>query len=362
MNVERLVALGLDEDWRARVERDGTTLAALGRVCAEYRDRWLVATSQGDFEAMLAGRLRHEVESGAAPRPVVGDWVALREGDEGASQRLVTRVLPRRTWIARKAPGKTTAAQTLAANVDLAFVVAALGVDVNERRIERFATILGEGGVEMIVVLSKVDLVDDAAPHLARAAHAAPGAPVHAVSALTGAGLAELDRYLTAGATVAVLGLSGAGKSTLVNRWLGAEVLRTTEVREGDQKGRHTTTTRELVALPGGCLVLDTPGLREVGLTDSDDGLDDAFPDVAEVAARCKFGDCHHDGEPGCAVAAALAAGELAPARVEAWRFLEREQARLAARAASGGDGKREASKRVRSMAIRKHLVAKGKK
>lgn len=362
MDLERLTALGLDDDWRTRIDREGLTLLSVGRVCAEHRDRWLVGTASGDVEAILAGRYRHEVEEDAAPRPVVGDWVALRDGDEAASQRLVTRVLPRRTWIARKAPGKTTTAQTLAANVDLAFLVAALGVDVNERRIERFAAILGEGGVRMVVVLSKADLVDDLAPHLARAAHAAPGAAAHAVSALTGAGLEALDRYLTPGSTVAVLGLSGAGKSTLVNCWLGAEVQRTTEVREGDHKGRHTTTTRELIALPSGCLVLDTPGLREVGLTDSDEGLDDAFPDVAEIAARCKFGDCRHDGEPGCAVAAALAAGDLAPARVEAWRFLEREQARLAARASSGGGGKRETSKRVRSMALRKHLVAKGKK
>ncbi|MBK7975362.1 MAG: ribosome small subunit-dependent GTPase A [Deltaproteobacteria bacterium] len=360
MNLDRLVGLGLDDDWRARIERAGVALASVGRVCAEHRDRWLVAIHDGDVEAMLAGRLRHEVESGSAPRPVVGDWVALRDGDEGASQRLVTRVVPRRTWIARKAPGRTTAAQTLAANVDVAFLVAALGAEVNERRIERFATILGEGGVRMVVVLGKVDLVDDVTLHLARASHAAPGAPVHAVSALTGAGIEALEPYLSAGATVAVLGLSGAGKSTLVNRWLGGEVQRTTEVRESDGKGRHTTTTRELIALPMGCLVLDTPGLREVGLTDTDDGLDDAFPDVAAVATRCKFGDCRHEGEPGCAVAAALAAGELAAERVEAWRFLDREQARLAARATSGG-AKREASKRVRSMALRKHLVAKGK-
>ncbi len=269
-------------------------------------------------------------------------------------------MLPRRTWIERKAAGKIVAIQTLAANVDTAFLLVALGRDVNERRIERFATILADGGVKLVVVLSKADLVDDPAPYVERARAAAPSADVHVISALTGQGLEALDRYLRAPTTVAVVGTSGAGKSTLVNRWLGAEIQATTDVGS-DSKGRHTTSTRSLLPIRPGTLVLDTPGLREVGVWDGDEGLDDAFPDVAEVAAGCRFGDCRHEGEPGCAVAQALARGELVRERVESWRFLRREQDRIATHA-QRGTSRREASKRERSMAVRKHLMAKGRK
>lgn len=357
---ERLFDLGLDDAWQAIVRASELPLELVGRVTSEHPNYWTVACADGEFLATMAGRLRHDVETGDASRPVVGDWVALRAGDPGDEQRVIVSVLPRRTWIERKAAGKTVVVQTLAANVDTAFLLVALGRDVNERRIERFATILAEGGVRLVVVLSKADLVDDPAPYAERARAAAPTAEVHVISALTGTGLHVLDPYLAPPTTVAVIGTSGAGKSTLVNRWLGGEIQATTDVR-ADSKGRHTTTTRALLSVRPGTLVLDTPGLREVGVWDGEEGLDDAFPDVTEVAAGCRFGDCRHDGEPGCAVAAAVVRGDLAPDRVTSWQFLRREQDRIATHARQGVT-RREASKRERSMAVRKHLAAKGRK
>jgi ribosome biogenesis GTPase len=230
----------------------------------------------------------------------------------------------------RKVAGDETAAQVVAANVDVAFVVTALP-DVNPRRLERYLALAWESGAVPVIVLTKTDLSDDVAAQITTAQALAPGVDVIALSSVTGVGVDALDRLLQPGRTAVLLGPSGAGKSTLVNRLLGADRIRTAEVRE-DGKGRHTTTHRELFRLPGGALLIDTPGMRELQLWDADAGLSAAFSDIYVLSDECRFRDCRHETEPGCAVRAAVEAGQLPAARLEHWRQLERELAHLARR------------------------------
>jgi ribosome biogenesis GTPase / thiamine phosphate phosphatase len=283
--------------------------SGLGRVLAQHRGRWLVATEDDETPRLLPARggLRDTP-------PVTGDWVELDPG--GA----IAAVLERRGTLVRRAAGEATAAQVLAANVDLALVVESLP-DPNERRAERLVALALAGGMPAALVLTKSDLAQDGqavAAHMARHLGLADGV---AVSAQDGAGLGILRTLLVPGETAALIGRSGAGKSTLVNALLGEERQATRPVRAGDGRGRHTTVTRELIELPGGALVLDTPGLRAIGLWD---GAGAAFADIDELAEDCRFADCRHDTEPGCAVRASVEAERLA-----AWRKLEREQARL---------------------------------
>jgi ribosome biogenesis GTPase len=256
-------------------------------------------------------------------------------------------VLPRRTAFARKVAGDETIAQVVAANVDTAIVVTALPDDVNPRRLERYLAMAWESGAMPVVVLTKVDLAEDPAASIATVRIVAPGVDVIALSSMTGDGVDLLERLLQPGRTAVLLGPSGAGKSTLVNRLLGAERLRTSSVRE-DGKGRHTTTHRELVRLRGGALLIDTPGMRELQLWDADAGLGAAFADIYALAARCRFRDCQHDTEPGCAVTRAVDAGRLPADRLESLRQLQRELAYLARRQ----DKLAEAEERAKTKAI----------
>jgi ribosome biogenesis GTPase len=233
----------------------------------------------------------------------------------------------------RNAAGLTTTAQTLAANVDVAFVVSSLGPDLEPRRIERYLVTIWESGASPEIVLTKADRLDDPWPLVAEVESVAIGIPVHVVSALTGDGCDELRARISAGTTAVLLGSSGVGKSTLVNRWLGDDVMVTRETREDDDEGRHTTTHRQLLTLPGGGLVIDTPGLRELQLWDvGAASLDATFTDVEELAADCRFGDCTHEHEPGCAVLAAVEWGELPRERLHSWRKLQRELLAIAMR------------------------------
>jgi ribosome biogenesis GTPase / thiamine phosphate phosphatase len=285
-----------------------------GRVAAAHRAAFDVWTEAGSVRSRLPGRLLHEgLDVG------VGDWVALADG-------LIRSVLPRRSAIVRNSPERTTSAQTLAANVDVAFVVSSLGPDLEPRRIERYLVTIWESGASPEIVLTKADRLDDPWPLAAEIETVAVGVPVHVVSAVTGQGCDALRARIPAGTTSVLLGSSGVGKSTLVNRWLGDEVMATRETREDDDEGRHTTTHRQLLELPGGGLVIDTPGLRELQLWDvGAAALDATFADVEELAADCRFGDCSHVHEPGCAVLAALETGELPRERFDSWRKLQRE-------------------------------------
>ena len=292
-----------------------------GRVAAAHRGAFDVWTEPGPVRTRLPGRLMHDGLDVA-----VGDWVGLGDG-------LVRAVLPRRSALVRNAAGLATTAQTLAANVDVAFVVSSLGPDLEPRRIERYLVTVWESGASPEIVLTKADRLDDPWPLVAEVEEVALGVPVHVVSAVTGQGCDALRARIPGATTAVLLGSSGVGKSTLVNRWLGDDVMATTETREDDDEGRHTTTHRQILVLPGGGLVIDTPGLRELQLWNAGaNALDATFADVEELAADCRFGDCTHEHEPDCAVLAAVESGELARERLHSWRKLQRELRAIAAR------------------------------
>jgi len=326
--VPELATLGWDEAWDTAFEPYRAGGLVPGRVSVQHRGEWDVVTEDGEVRARVPGRLRH-VASSRADLPVVGDWVALTI----ASQRPEIRaVLPRRTQFSRRAahePGSQAAReQVVAANVDVVFVTAPLSDDVNARVLERYLTLAWESGAQPVIVLTKADLEPDPAAVAAEVEAIGGAVPVHAVSSVSGLGLDAVRSHLPPGVTGALLGPSGAGKSTLVNTLAGEELLATAAVRE-DGSGRHTTTRRELVVLPEGGLVVDNPGMREVHLWLADEGLEDTFDDITELAGGCKFSDCRHESEPGCAVQAALADGSLAPARWQSYRDLQRELAQL---------------------------------
>ncbi|TAJ99055.1 MAG: ribosome small subunit-dependent GTPase A [Chloroflexota bacterium] len=296
------------------------------RVVAEERGQFLVHDGVATHPAAVSGRLRFESGGDPLAYPSVGDWVAATPG-EGGGPATIHGLLSRRSAIVRRAPSDhSTGAQVLAANVDVVFIVTSLNAEMNLRRIERYLAVAWESGAQPVVVLSKADLDDDIEGHRLAAEAVAPGVDVIAVSAVTGEGLEAVRSHLAPGRTVAFIGSSGVGKSTLVNALAGHELLTTAGIREDDARGRHTTTRRQLVPLADG-LVIDTPGMRELGLLDGD-GIATAFDDVEQAAAGCRFSDCAHDSEPGCAVRAALVTGELDPARFGAYRKLQREARR----------------------------------
>lgn len=293
------------------------------RVLVQLRGRYRIAAADGEYEAEISGKLAHEAAAGALP--VAGDWVGARlRVEEGAAT--IQFVLPRRSAFQRRTP--TGAVQTLAANLDVAFLVSSLNADLNARRIERYLAVARESGAAPVIVLTKADAADD--PDGARRAveRIAGGAPVLVVSAVTGAGLDALRAHLGPGVTGALLGSSGVGKSTLANALLGDARLATGAITQDRARGRHTTTHRELVLLPeDGGLLLDSPGLRELGVWDMDEGVSATFADVEELASACRFADCGHAGEPGCAVREAIEAGALDPARLRGYQKLQRELA-----------------------------------
>jgi ribosome biogenesis GTPase / thiamine phosphate phosphatase len=322
-----LEALGWEPEFEEHFREHGEQGLVPGRVAAEHRGAYAVRTASGEAWAELAGKLRHEA-MGRGELPAVGDWVALQPG--AGRKATIKAVLPRRTKISRKVTLGETEEQVLAANVDTILLVSSLNHDLNVRRIERYLATAWESGAQPAIVLNKADLcpIEERTLLVAEVEAVAFGVPVHTVSAVTAEGMDELRPYLAAGRTVVLLGSSGVGKSSLINCLIGSEQLLTREIRE-DGRGRHTTTHRELLALPGGGLVIDTPGLRELQLWESSEGLDEAFEDVADLAAECRFADCGHESEPGCAVREAISSGSLPEERLESYRKLPRELARL---------------------------------
>ena len=293
------------------------------RVVGQQRGLWRVAGNFAECWASAAGKLREDTERGSA-WPVVGDWVAIQPLD--ADERAVIHaVLPRRSQFVRKVAGKRVEEQVIAANVDSALLVMALDGDFNPRRLERYLTQCWDSGARPVIVLNKADACADTAARLEKVERVSMGVPVIALSARSGDGVDALAEFLVQGQTLVLLGSSGVGKSTLLNRLLGRERQSVREVREKDSRGRHTTTSRELFALLNGALVIDTPGLRELQLWGAAEGMMHAFADIEQLAARGKFKNCGHEREPGCAVQAAIASGELDAARLENLRKLRRE-------------------------------------
>lgn len=301
------------------------------RVVIEYQHIYRLASDDGELLATVAGRLRHRA-AGRLDYPAVGDWVAFRP-DPDSDRATIHGVLERKSRFMRKVAGSVVAEQVVAANVDVVLLVMALDADFNPRRLERYLVLAHESGARPVVVLSKADLADDLEDRLQIArAVAGPDIPIHAVSAPRDEGYDALRHYLEPGHTVALLGSSGVGKSTIVNRLAGEELQRTQEVRESDGRGRHTTTHRQLILLADGGLLMDTPGMRELQLWDVDEGVEEAFSDLEDLGAACRFPDCEHDREPGCAVHAAVATGRISAERLEGYHKLRRELRALSAR------------------------------
>lgn len=315
----------------ALTDSGGSHTLVPARVVAPGRGLHRLIAASGPLSASVAGRLE-----AAGELPAVGDWVVVDTGGAAGAGPVIRAILPRRACLRRKAAGARTEEQVLAANVDLAFLILGLDGDFNPRRLERFAVLARAGGADAAVLLTKADLLDgrssELADRIAAARAAAPGLPVLPVSSVAPGGLDPLGPYLQPGRTVVLLGSSGVGKSTLINRLAGGDLLATAPVRDHDDRGRHTTTHRELVRLPGGALLVDGPGLREVQLwldEDGEDALSGAFDDVQAIARGCRFRDCTHRHEPGCAVRRAVEEGELDPRRLESLHKLEREVAAL---------------------------------
>lgn len=294
-----------------------------GRVVGDFGSKYRVRTESGETWAELAGKLRH-TSMAAGEFPAIGDWVALAMLD-GGEHAIIHGVLPRHSVISRKVAGVTTEEQIVASNVDTLFLVSALNDDFNVRRMERYLIMAWNSGANPVILLTKADLCADAQSKIAEMKRSAPGVAIHAVSALKGDGREELLPYIGYGQTVALTGSSGCGKSTMVN-WLCGKVLQLTQdVREGDSRGRHTTTHRELFVMPDGGIIVDTPGMRELQLWDDEGGLDLAFSDISILAANCRFSNCSHKQEEGCAVLEAIQIGELEENRLLNYRKTQRE-------------------------------------
>lgn len=301
---------------------------SVGRVALEHKRMYRLFTEHGELLAEVTGKLRHQA-SERQDYPAVGDWVVITaRPEEGKAS--IHAILPRKSKFSRKAAGVTTEEQIVAANVDTILLVNALNTDFNLRRIERYLLLAWESGANPVIVLSKADLCDDVEQRMSEVDEIAMGVPIHAISAEQGEGLDQLAPYLGEGKTVALLGSSGVGKSTITNALFGGEKQEVKTIREGDDKGRHTTTHRELVLLKDGGLVIDTPGMRELQLWEADEGLGHSFADIEGLAETCRFRDCQHTNEPGCAVQFAISEGTLDQDRYNSYLKLQKELAFLA--------------------------------
>jgi ribosome biogenesis GTPase len=324
-----LVSLGWDSAREAEFEPFRAKGLVPGRVSLEHNHVYRVLTEDGEVLAEATGRIKY-LATGRRELPAVGDWVGLRVGPAGQRARL-SAILGRRSWFSRKSAGREAEEQVIAANADVVLLVFGLDKPVNPRAIERYLALARQSGAQPVVVLNKSDLSDRVADAVAEAAAVSGGAPVHAVSVKSAPGVGALEPYVGPGRTLALLGPSGAGKSSIVNGLVGEERLPTGEVRAWDQRGRHTSVHRELVARAAGGLIIDTPGMRELQLWDTGEDLGGLFDEITVLAPGCRFRDCQHDAEPGCAVKAAVAEGRVDEERYASYLKLSREQAELGA-------------------------------
>jgi ribosome biogenesis GTPase / thiamine phosphate phosphatase len=350
-----------DLGWDERFAADFASLAAPadvepGRVAVEFNYLYRVYVETGEIEAMLAGRVKHRATS-RGDLPAVGDWVAVRRG--AAPRGAIVHVLPRRTRFSRRMAGNTTDEQVVAANVNVIFITMALDGDFSLRRLERYLLMSRESGADPVVILTKPDLADDLSSRVADVKAVAADAPAYVVSPRLGEGLEPIRERLRPGATGALLGSSGVGKTTIINWLAGGAPRRTREVRAADSKGRHTTTHRELIALPGGGLVIDTPGMRELQLWDAADGVRQTFDDIEALAPACHFSDCHHRDEPRCAVKQAVAGGQLDATRLDSYLKLQDELSFLAQQQDQRAQIEDRRRAKVQTKALRAHLKTK---
>jgi ribosome biogenesis GTPase len=354
----RLSELGWDETFAqhfaAHVARPDLQPA---RVAIEFNHNYRVYVDDGELDATAAGRLKHHAQNRAA-LPAVGDWVAIRkrpDEDRGA----IVAVLPRRSWFSRKMAGQVTDEQVVAANVDVIFIVMGLDADFSPRRLQRYLLLARESGAAPVVILTKPDLASDVAAQVAEVIAMAGDLPVHVVSPKHNEGVSQVAAYLATGRTGALLGSSGVGKSTIINRLVGEDVRKTGEVRESDSRGRHTTMHRELVKLPSGGLIIDTPGMRELQLWDVNEAVRETFDDIEALGVFCHFTDCRHRNEPRCAVKAAVEESRLAADRLESYLKLQDELSFLAKQQDERALLERKRQGRIGAKALRTRLKEK---
>lgn len=290
------------------------------RVTAVHKERYEIVCRHGITHARLKSK---EYYMDTQDFPTAGDFVMVNYIENGDSR--ITATLPRKTLFSRREPGPIPRDQAVAANFDYVFILQSLNQDFNPRRLERYLTLAWQSGATPVVLLTKADLVEDYWPYLTQADRICAGVNIHVVSAHTGYGLERLNAYLQPGKTVVFLGSSGVGKSSLVNALAGEDIMAVSAIREDDSKGRHTTSHRQLIRLKSGVMIIDTPGMRELGMWDASEGLQDAFADVESYLGKCRFSDCRHEREPGCAIRAAIAAGELDLSRWESYQKLKEE-------------------------------------
>jgi ribosome biogenesis GTPase len=329
------------------------------RVALEHTHIYRVFAAEGEWLARVSGRLRHRATA-RVDFPAVGDWVAIEPAAEGADAR-IRAVLPRSSRFSRRAAGDVTEEQIVAANIDTVFLVSGLDGDFNPRRIERYLVVAWDSGATPVIVLNKADLVDDIPAIVEEVQGVAGGVDVHPVSCRRPESLDVLRRYLGAGQTGALLGSSGVGKSSIVNQLIGHELLRTREVRASDSRGRHVSTARQLVILPDQGVLIDTPGMRELQLWEAGDAVGGTFADIEERAAECRFRDCQHGTEPGCAVRAAVQAGELPAFRLESFHKFLGEQAYQARQLDERARLEEKRRGKIGSKALQKRLKDKGR-
>jgi len=354
----RLALLGWDEackrafePWVAKPDVEPA------RVVIGFNYLYRVRVEGGEIEATVAGRLKHRATSGS-DLPAVGDWVVLRrrpDQDRGA----VVAVLPRRSWFSRKMAGNVTDEQVVAANVDVIFIVMGLDADFSVRRLERYLLLARDSGAVPAILLTKPDICTDVAARVADVVALAGDVPIHVLSPKLNQGVDQVAAYLTPGRTGALLGSSGVGKSTIINRLIGEDVQKTRDVREHDSTGRHTTSNRELIVLPNGGLIIDTPGMRELQLWDVGVAVRETFDDVEGLAAGCHFTNCRHRDEPRCAVKTAVADGTLIPGRLESYQKLQDELAFLTRQQDERAQLDEKRRSKVGAKALRQHLKTK---
>jgi ribosome biogenesis GTPase len=353
-----LSAFGWDEERSREFEGlAGKAGVEPGRVAIEFNHIFRVIVGDGEVEVTTAGRLRHQASS-RSQLPAVGDWVVVRRRPDRASGDIVA-VMRRRSWFSRKAAGNVTGEQVVAANVDVAFIVMGLDGDFNLRRLERYLLLTRESGATPVILLTKTDLASALPLQLADVQGLAAGIPVHALSPKHNQGLEHVSPYLTPGRTAALLGSSGVGKSTIINRLAGEDLRRTQDVRDSDSRGRHTTSHRELVTLPNGGLIIDTPGMRELQLWDVGEAVSETFEDIEALARDCRFGDCRHRDEPRCAVKTAVTDGRLAADRLDSYLKLQDEVAFLSRQQDQRAQLEEKRRSKVMNRSLREHLKSK---